>query len=165
MSDSGKINGETWLDRRAGAWLSRLSVERFDAAIRPLIPAEAAKKSGRRVLLDGRAVIDAIVAHRAQTGTTSEDPLMAGGDSPALERYRAARASLAELELERQRKTHISLSDIETMLNRFASLIRRAGETLQRRFGNDSSDILNTAIDDAEAVLTDHSNDSRTIQN
>src|SRR5690606_24765779 len=32
-----------------------------------------------------------------------DDALLAGGDSPALERYRLARAQMAEIELERQR--------------------------------------------------------------
>jgi hypothetical protein len=136
--------------RQQAAKLARLSVERFDAAIRPLIPDAATEKNGRTLLMAGEAVVDAIAAHRARQGET--DPLMAGtvADSPALERYRLARARAAEMDLQERERTHLPIGELDGMLTHFASHLRRGGETLQRRFGNEASEIFNDAVDAAE---------------
>ncbi len=78
-----------------------------------------------------------------------------GGDSPALEEYRKHRARIAKVEAEEREKTHIDLREIDETLTRFAGIIRRAGEALQRQFGNGASDVLNEAIDEAERQLAE----------
>lgn len=144
-----KNTSEVWVSRHQGAWLAKLSVERFDAVIRPAIL--KSRKNGRNVELDGQAVVDAICSHRAETGAA--DPLLNGGDSPNLERYRAARASMAEMELDRARGSHVRVEDIGTMLIAFSTSIRRGGDVLRRKFGNEAAEILAEAIDDAERAI------------
>lgn len=131
------------------------SPQHLDAAIRPLMAAEAVRKNGKIIYLDAQAVYLAAkqYAERVNRPAISDDPLLAGVDSPQLERYRSAKASLAEMDLEERKKTHANINDLESALVRYASMVRRGGEILQRRFGNDASDILNSAIDEAEQIV------------
>jgi hypothetical protein len=77
------------------------------------------------------------------------DPLLIGATSPALERYRLARASLAELELERARGNLVPRAEIDTALARFAGKLRQAGETLTRDFAEGAAAVLNEAASEA----------------
>jgi hypothetical protein len=82
-----------------------------------------------------------------------DDPLMGGGDSPALEEYRREQVLMARykrLELERQL---IPRDEARVVQGRIASIIRNCGEVLQRQFGPAALDILNEALDDAEAEV------------
>lgn len=80
---------------------------------------------------------------------SDEDPML-GGDSPALEQYRAARARLAELDLA-EREGEILRADVmRDTLTRWSALIRDAGEILQRQFGIEASNVLSEALEDAE---------------
>lgn len=82
-----------------------------------------------------------------------EDALMAGGPSPALERYREERASLAQMDrLEREGKL-LSRDLVRQSLSKIASILRISGESLQRQFGQEAADLLHSAIDDAEAEI------------
>jgi len=101
-------------------------------------------------MFDGAAAVDAIVEHRHKPVA---DDMLVGESSPALERYRTARAGLAELDLEREQKTHVALADLGPALSRFTARLRQAGEILQRRFGSDASDILNDAIEEAADIV------------
>jgi phage terminase Nu1 subunit (DNA packaging protein) len=75
------------------------------------------------------------------------DELLAGGDSPNLERYRAAKAALAELELEERKKKIISVQELRTVvLGPCAGFIRRAGERLGKRFGLEALNTINDAL-------------------
>ena len=149
MSATKKVtraSHDVWLTRDQAARAARLSVDRFDAAIRSLVPDSETKKSGRRVLMSARAVVDAIVAHRSKVDADPRDPLLVGGDSPSLERYRAARADMVELELEKTRGTHIDVRALESTIVRFSDRLRSTGELLQRKFGNDASEMFNDGI-------------------
>jgi hypothetical protein len=83
--------------------------------------------------------------------STQSDDLLAGGDSPALERYRIARAQSAELDLSERRG---KLVDVDAMAEWFgaevAAPIRRAIGTLRTRFGDEAAELISEAIDKAE---------------
>lgn len=82
-----------------------------------------------------------------------DDPLLQGGNSPALERYREHRAELARLDvLERQRQL-LPRGAVRAELARIAAILRAAGETLQRDFGAGAAEILFEALDDAEREI------------
>ncbi len=82
-----------------------------------------------------------------------DDDLMNGAATPALERYREERAALARLDrLEREGKL-VARDTIRQSLAQVASLIRAAGESLQRQFGQGAADVLNEALDDAEREI------------
>jgi len=61
------------------------------------------------------------------------DDLMGGSESPGLERYREARASLAELELAQREHQLVSVEQARAVLLRWAAVIKRAGERLRKR--------------------------------
>lgn len=71
-----------------------------------------------------------------------DDPLMAFGEGPALERYRVARAELAELELGKRRGNLLPRKQIRELLNSLAPILRGCGDQLQRRCGREALEIL-----------------------
>jgi len=91
---------------------------------------------------------------KAKPDPVSDDPLMSGSDSPNLERYRAARADLAEMDARERRE---QLVDIDTFTEWYASEvghpIRKAIELLNLKFGPDAAAIMTRAIDKADAAV------------
>ena len=82
-----------------------------------------------------------------------DDPLMAGGDSPMLEKYREEQYLMAKLKRGEMERTLIPRDEARVAQGRIASIIRNCGEVLQRQFGPAALDILNEALDDAEAEV------------
>jgi hypothetical protein len=82
-----------------------------------------------------------------------DDDLMNGPSSPALERYREERAALARL-VRLEREGDLLPRDlVRQSLSKTAAIIRIAGETLQKQFGDSAAEILYEAIGDAEAEI------------
>ena len=106
--------------------------------------------------IDLPAVVKALhdfLAANAQKLARDEDDLLAGGGSPALERYREERAKLARLErLERQSRL-LPRNEVREALGRIAAVLRAAGDALQRQFGAAAVEILYEALDDAQREL------------
>ena len=75
--------------------------------------------------------LDALTAWRAQRYGES-DPLLTGPTSPALERYRCARAQREELTLARELQQVRSLEEVNTVFSSFANAIRHACGDIQR---------------------------------
>lgn len=84
----------------------------------------------------------------------SDDPMLGGGTSPALERYRLANAQKAELDLEERAGELVQRARVRDTLLEFAAILRGAGETLGRLHGPEALDILDEAIGDCEALVT-----------
>lgn len=100
-----------------------------------------------------RALHD-FLAENAQK-LSADDELMRGdgSSSPALERYREERAAIARLDrLEREGKL-VDREQARDGMLRVASLLRTAGETLQRQFGTAAYEILDEALVDAEREI------------
>lgn len=81
------------------------------------------------------------------------EAMLQGDSSPNLERFRAARAKLAELELEERRRNLVALPEIHEVLCAISKLIRDAGDTLGRQFGDPARAILNRALDQADIKI------------
>jgi len=82
------------------------------------------------------------------------DELMASGsDSPALERYRQAKAELAELDLAGKRKQMLSADDARLICETHAEHIRRATRKLKRRYGAAAGEIISEALQAAATEL------------
>jgi len=83
------------------------------------------------------------------------DPLMdvPSADSPALERYRAAKARLAELAYEQACRTVLPVAEVRAAVTNMTGPLRRASEELGRRFGADAQKIVNDAISNYAAAL------------
>ena len=87
--------------------------------------------------------------------TAEEEMLVGAADSPALERYRLARAKLSELELEERRKSLLPRDRVRTGLSRFAVILRQLGERLGQRYGPEATSSVNDALDDCQRVVDD----------
>ncbi len=74
-----------------------------------------------------------------------------GTDTPsaALERYRAERAALARLDRLEREGALLPRDQVRTVLLRIAALLREAGETLRRDFGEAAADIVREALEEA----------------
>lgn len=85
-------------------------------------------------------------------GESDDDLLTSGGSSPALERYRAARAAQAELDYARDVGQVISRETVAELLRSWSDILRRAGERLVSRHGNEAKRVLDDAIAGCERV-------------
>ena len=103
--------------------------------------------------LEGRDV-------KAEAAAALDDLMAAGGDSPALERYRLARAKHAEMDLEERHHALIPREKVRNGLGRFASILRQLGERLGRRYGPSAAQSVNDALDDCQRVVDDEFGDS-----
>lgn len=155
------VTGRFYVTLDQAAWLADLSGAQFHQTVRPGIPAEAIKRKGLKVLIDGRAALKAVITYRARLTVGSsggdEDPLLGEhvrGGSVGLERYRAVRAEMAAMDLEERAGTHIPLKKLSTALQKFGGLLQRGGEALQRRFGAGAAEIYNNAVDGALAEMS-----------
>lgn len=87
--------------------------------------------------------------------SADEDPLLANGDSPGLERYRMAKAQLAEMDLaEREGKT-LLVEAVRAGMAAICLPLRGTFEEIQRRFGPDALKVLNDALTTAERKIND----------
>ena len=100
---------------------------------------------------DGSYSLPAVVAWKM--GNLAADADLGSGDSPELERYRRARAGLAELDLQERLKSLVSRSQVRECIVAFAQQIRNVGEHLTRRFGNDAADMLIRGVDDGYRAI------------
>ena len=90
----------------------------------------------------------------------TDDGLLGGENSPALERYRDERAKLARLErLEREGKL-LPRDRVHEGLSRLAVVLRQAGDVLQRQFGTEPAAVLEEALTDYEQEVSDWLNDN-----
>jgi len=80
-------------------------------------------------------------------------PLLVGGDSPALERYRAARAELLKLDRRLREEDLLDRGRVHDRLGQAAGILRGAAETLQRQYGPEAHAVFAKALDDAVAEL------------
>jgi hypothetical protein len=82
-----------------------------------------------------------------------DDPLMQGSGSPALEEYRKERAALARLDRLQREGVLMPRETARQALGQIASLLRGAGDTLQRQFGPAAVEVLYEALDDAQREI------------
>lgn len=150
---------ELWVDAKAAAAAVGVTVRQFNNRWRPEMPKSAVKGGGK-----GRPVkfqLSAIIAadrklqksEWEESLPSDEDPLMNGGDSPALERYRAARASIEERRLAQMDRTLVDLELLTEAMRPAIRGMRSAGDQLARKFGNDAAEIHNEAVDRFEQAL------------
>ena len=80
----------------------------------------------------------------------SDDPMMAGVASPALERYRDERAKLARLERLQKEGLLLPRDPMHQLHGKMAAVIRSSGDKLLRDFGEEAYAILTEALDDVQ---------------
>jgi hypothetical protein len=82
-----------------------------------------------------------------------DDPLMGGGDSPALEEYRKEQTLMARMKRREMERQLIPRDESRIALGKIASIIRNCGEILQRQFGPAALDVLNEALGDMDLEI------------
>ena len=93
------------------------------------------------------------LAENAQKLARDDDELMQGSGSPALERYREERAALARLDRLEREEQLLPRDEVRQAMGRVASILRGAGDSLQRQFGHAAVEILYEALDDAKREI------------
>jgi hypothetical protein len=154
VADSETKLSRGWIAKRDLADVFDVSTQHWDRHYSRFAAPEARKTVGGKLYYHGRQVLDAWAASlKGAAPAEGTDPLLSGAapDSPGLERYREARADMAEMERDRLRLNLIPREELDPALAQFAGLLRRAGEALKRQFGNDAAALLNEAVDEAEA--------------
>lgn len=101
----------------------------------------------------GPGVVAAYLDRELTKQMTDDDGLTAGGDSPGLERWRLAKAELAEIQLEKERKRVLPRDMAREVLGRVASLWRRYGERLTKRRGPEEAASFNEAFEAARQII------------
>jgi hypothetical protein len=107
-------------------------------------------------LINLPAVVRALHDFLAENATKlahDDDELLHGTNSPALERYRDERAMLARLDRLEREGCLVPRDKVREALGRMATMLREAGDTLQREFGMAALDIFLEALDDVEREL------------
>ena len=89
-----------------------------------------------------------------------DDP-MSGPSTPALERWRIAKAILAELTVDQRKENLLARAKVHEGLARFAGILRAAGEALGRQYGSDAQAVLDEALDDCQRVIGELVGDER----
>ena len=93
------------------------------------------------------------LAENAQRLAREDDGMLLGGSSPALERYREERAKLARLDRMERQSRLLPRDQVREALGRIAGILRDAGDTLLRQFGNSAAEVMLEALDDAEREI------------
>lgn len=150
--DKGKEEQQRWEFYRTipqkhwremgGGWQAKILQEQADRYGLPI----------GRAIIDLPAVVLALrkflAANAHRLSKESDDPLLCGPSSPALERYREARAGLANLELHQRQGNLLDRAEVHERMLRAATPLRRAGEALQRKFGVEAQRVLDAAVDE-----------------
>ncbi len=91
---------------------------------------------------------------KANAKSDSDELLVGTTDSPSLERYRLAKAKTAELDYEERKATLVSVEQLRGVLGRWAAIIRRMGDRLGKRHGNDAANAVNDALAECDYLVT-----------
>ena len=106
---------------------------------------------------DARELVEWRLERQAETDDV--DPLLAGSDSPALERFRNARADRKELELAARRQ---QLIDVDEFLawwdSEIAAPIHKSLEKLQRKYGKEAAELVTASLNHATEVIAKRHN-------
>ena len=90
---------------------------------------------------------------RKLSDESEEEMLFSGDSSPALERYRLARAMREESKLLEDQGQLIQKEKIHECFSFVATSLRTAGDLLQRKFGSEAHEIIVDALGSAEKEI------------
>lgn len=154
MSKKQTIN-EGFVSAPEAARLLACSVQNIRTNYLPRLGGDDVR-AGRPTLIRFSALVDMIVERRIeqqlQRPVAVVDPLLAGGDSVGLERFRLAKAKIAEMDLAERCGELIDVSKARDILGRWASILRRAGERIGR-LSPEAGKILADSLDELQDVI------------
>ncbi len=138
---------EQWVERTKAAKYFGVGIRQFDERHRKLLPESAIRKADNKVYVDFPKLIKAYIEQETKPVSGGDDPMLAGGSSPALEQYRAAKARLAEMDVAKRKGELANVSDMEKSLGVLCDALRRGVEFVQRKFGNGPADPIRESVD------------------
>lgn len=138
----------------------------FNKEIRPRVPADGQAREGTKkngpLWYSGKAVYEAaasrkgaVAARAADQDVSGGDPMLSGENTPGLERFRMARAKIAELDLQERELSLIPRDKVHDGFGRLATILRSAGESLERGYGREAKGILDEAVADFDRERAD----------
>ena len=144
-----------WRSRRKCCEIVGISIKHLEQHVLSLVPKKHIDHEGRKIWIYMPGLIKALRKHDVQKAVAgsvdaSGDPLLAGSNSPALERYRDEKwkiAKIGRLELEGQ---VIPREQVHEMLARVANVYRGLLEDLEKEFGRGPADRVHEALSEAE---------------
>lgn len=143
-----------YLSKTQLAEVFNVNAATFDKVYRRYASPSSTKDIGGKLYFHARSIIDAWAKAQAKPAAPSDDPLLAGGDSPQLERIRAAEADIREARRDEVYGRKIETADVEGPLQALAGLVRGLGESLGRRYGNDVIDEVAAVADRFDEFAT-----------
>lgn len=117
---------------------------------------------GAYVLEDCVEWLDRRGDKRKQTSQTQGDDLEGDADSPALERYRLARAQQEEIKLAKLRSELVESEHVQQWIQSFAGLLRGFGEKVAKvapELVGDLDGVLEQAGETLDKVVGEYGND------
>lgn len=98
---------------------------------------------------------DLVAWHLEQLQPVDGEPMLGGSDSPALERFRNARADREELELAVRREQFVSLDDFWAWFDEsVAGPLRKSLDQLQKKHGQEAFDLAIAGLEKAQDAIT-----------
>ena len=151
-----KRPGPGWFTREELADIFAVTVTQIDRRHKKLAPADAVQTVDRKTFYRPAGIIAAMI-REASTPAAGADPdnamLLAPGDSPALERWRAARADVAEIERDERLNKVADVEILNAAVRPALVAMRSTGDRLVREFGNAAGDIFNEGVNEFEAGM------------
>jgi len=88
------------------------------------------------------------ISKKPDTKDITDDPMLQGDVSPGLERYRNAQADLKEMERDERKGILVRREAMHEHMTRLAQILKSAGETLRKDFGDKAKDVLEESLDE-----------------
>jgi hypothetical protein len=144
---------DLWLSRAQTATLLGVSVSQLANVVLGRLGKDDRRKDGRAELIRTRAAVKAFVEFKTATAPLDgPDDFNDGEASPNLERWRLARAKMAELDLHLREGRLIDVELLSDRLRGLLDLLKGFGGTLQREFGRNAAVLYNEFLDDVRGL-------------
>ena len=158
MKTETKTPKDSWITMDEAARFLNITRQGVQNSYLPVLEKRDVDRDQKPMRVRAAAILDIATSRRA---TAQEEPLMSEGNSPALERYRLAKAKLAELDLHLRKNDLIEVARAKEVFLRWSVLVRRMGERLSKRFGPDAAATVNETLDSCRAATAEISTDEK----
>jgi hypothetical protein len=149
-----------WYSRQEMAEILGVSEVQFDRKYAKLAATDGVRTVDRRLWFHARKLFDAWMAEASRERTETQaaaDAMLAAAVDSAAERYREAKARMAELDLAERLSGLVRLTAILQALGPAVASMRSMGARLVLQFGNGAGELFNESFADfqstAEQVL------------
>lgn len=156
MAKQKRNDSECWVSRQQAADLLGVHLNTFDVKYRPRIEHGDTVSEGSRKWFRGRAIIDLYREELLEKVAPDGDSLLGAsdGDSPALERYRTAKAEQEEYKAAQMRGEMVTVQEVSEGFSLAANVMRRLADELRRK-SPESHEALEEAWEDVARIIED----------